>query len=350
MTRVTLAIDAMGGDFGPSVTVPAALQALNSSPNLVILLVGLPDVVKPLLAKIDSDLSERLHFIPCESIIASDVRPSQAVRQRSGSSMQIVLELVREGRADACLSAGNTGVLMTLALLTLRALPGIRRPALATLLPNQCRSQTVVLDLGANLTADASMLVDFALMGQIVAQQVLGIAAPRVALLNIGQEASKGLESIRQADRTLRALSKINYIGYLEANALLTGQCDVLVTDGFSGNITLKTMEGVLKLFIDLLGTGNQSDISRPWWRKLITKLIKQKISRKFGEINPDRYNGASLLGVPGVVIKSHGGADQQAFYAAIEQTVLTVEQQVPERIAQQLNTVLARSDNAYDV
>jgi len=343
---LTLAIDAMGGDFGPCVTVPAALQALASHSHLNLLLVGIPDDITPLLAKADSSLTERLQVIPAESVIASDARPSQAIRASRGSSMRIALELVKEGRAQACVSAGNTGALMGLAKLMIKPLDGIERPALMTVLPHQQRGKTVVLDLGANVDSDSEMLVQFAVMGAVMAEEVLEIPNPRVALLNIGQEETKGLESIRAAASMLKASGQINYIGYLEGNDLLTGKTDVLVCDGFVGNVTLKTMEGVVRMFLSLLKSSGEGK-KRSWWLKLLGRWIQKRLAKRFGHLNPDQYNGACLLGLRGTVIKSHGAANQRAFAVAIEQAEQAVRRQVPERIAARLDAVLARSDKA---
>ncbi|URL13394.1 phosphate acyltransferase PlsX [Pantoea ananatis] len=346
MARLTLAIDAMGGDFGPCVTVPAALQALASHSEIILLLVGDPDILTPLLAKADSSLLERLQVVPAESVIASDARPAQAIRNSRGSSMRVALELVKEGRAQACVSSGNTGALMGLATLLLKQLDGIKRPALMTVLPHQQKGKTVILDLGANVDSDSAMLVQFAVMGSVMAEEVLGIANPRVALLNIGHEEHKGLESIRDAALSLKALPQINYIGYLEGNDLLTGKTDVLVCDGFAGNITLKTMEGVVRMFLSLFKSSEEGK-KRSWWLTLLGRWMKKRLVRRFGHLNPDQYNGACLLGLRGTVIKSHGAANQHAFAVAINQAEQTVRRQVPERIAARLDAVLARSDKA---
>ncbi|WP_410515512.1 phosphate acyltransferase PlsX [Pantoea allii] len=346
MARLTLAIDAMGGDFGPCVTVPAALQALASHSEIILLLVGDPDILTPFLAKADSSLLERLQVVPAESVIASDARPAQAIRNSRGSSMRVALELVKEGRAQACVSSGNTGALMGLATLLLKPLDGIKRPALMTVLPHQQKGKTVILDLGANVDSDSAMLVQFAVMGSVMAEEVLGIANPRVALLNIGHEEHKGLESIRDAALSLKALPQINYIGYLEGNDLLTGKTDVLVCDGFAGNITLKTMEGVVRMFLSLFKSSGEGE-KRSWWLTLLGRWIKKRLARRFGHLNPDQYNGACLLGLRGTVIKSHGAANQHAFAVAINQAEQTVRRQVPERIAARLDAVLARSDKA---
>ncbi|SFM91962.1 phosphate:acyl-[acyl carrier protein] acyltransferase [Izhakiella capsodis] len=344
MTRLTLAIDAMGGDFGPCVTVPASLQALAANSQLHLLLVGDPDAISTSLAKADSAICARLQIIAAESVIASDVRPSQAIRNSRGSSMRIALEMVKEGKAEACISAGNTGALMGLAKLLLKPLDGIERPALMTVLPNQQQGRTVVLDLGANVDSDSTMLVQFAVMGAVMAEDLLAIANPRVALLNIGQEESKGLNTIRHAAETLRGLADINYIGYVEGNDLLTGKTDVLVCDGFVGNVTLKTMEGVVRMFLSLLkseGGGGK----RAWWMKMLGRWLQKRLSRRFVHLNPDQYNGACLLGLRGTVIKSHGAANQRAFTVAIQQAEQAVQRQVSERIALRLEAVLPKSD-----
>ncbi len=346
MTRLTLAVDAMGGDFGPCVTVPAALQALASHTQLVLLLVGDPDIISSFLAKADSSLLGRVQVIPAESVIASDAKPSQAIRNSRGSSMRVALELVKEGKAQACVSAGNTGALMGLAKLLLKPLEGIDRPALMTVLPHQQHGKTVVLDLGANVDSDSAMLVQFAIMGSVMAEEVLAINQPRVALLNIGQEETKGLEAIRAASAVLRQSPQINYIGYLEGNDLLTGKTDVLVCDGFVGNVTLKTMEGVVRMFLSLLKSSGEGK-KRAWWLKLLGRWLQKRLAKRFGHLNPDQYNGACLLGLRGTVIKSHGAANQRAFTVAIEQAEQAVRKQVPERIAARLDAVLARSDKA---
>lgn len=334
----------MGGDFGPSVTVPASLQALASNPELNLLLVGDPDAISPHLHKTDPSLLTRLRVIPAESVIASDAKPSQAIRNSRGSSMRLALELIKQGDAQGCVSAGNTGALMGLAKLVLKPLTGIERPALMSVLPNQQRSKTVVLDLGANVACDSTMLVQFAVMGAVMAEEVVGIAQPRVALLNIGEEETKGLDNIREAAAVLKRTPTINYIGYLEGNDLLTGKTDVLVCDGFVGNVTLKTMEGVIRLFLSLLKSSGEGK-RKAWWVTLLGRWLQKRVAKRFGHLNPDQYNGACLLGLRGTVIKSHGAANQRAFAVAIEQAVQAVQRQVPERIAARLEAVLPKSD-----
>ncbi len=335
----------MGGDFGPRITVPACLRALASNPHLKILLVGQPDSISPLLANQNAELISRLQVIPAEHIVANDAKPSQAIRASKGTSMRVALDLVKTGEAQACVSAGNTGVLMGLAKLRLNAIDGIERPALVSILPNQKKGKTVVLDLGANVNCDSKMLVQFAVMGAVMAEEIAEIDSPKVALLNIGEEESKGLDNIREAATVLKSTPNINYIGYVEGNELLTGKTDVLVCDGFAGNVSLKTMEGVIRVFLSLIKSSTTENKKTSWWMKILKKWLQKRLIKRFGHMNPDQYNGASLLGLRGIVIKSHGGANESAFTAAIEQAVHAVERKIPERIASRLTTVLPKSD-----
>lgn len=335
----------MGGDVGPRVTVPAALQALASNPALKLLLVGQPEAIQPLLAHQSAEQISRVEIIPADGIIANDAKPSNAIRQSKGTSMRVALELVKTGQAQACVSAGNTGALMGLAKLMLKSIEGIERPALMTILPNQQKSQTVVLDLGANVNCSSDMLVQFAVMGSVMAEEVVNISKPRVALLNIGEEESKGLDNIREAASVLKETTSINYIGYVEGNELLTGKTDVLVCDGFAGNVSLKTMEGVIRVILSLIKSTDSQHKKNSWFMQLVKKWLKKRLMKRFGDMNPDQYNGATLLGLKGIVIKSHGAANEGAFKAAIDRAVQAVEKQVPERITARLNIVLPRSD-----
>ncbi|AKC59971.1 phosphate acyltransferase PlsX [Blochmannia endosymbiont of Polyrhachis (Hedomyrma) turneri] len=341
----TLSLDVMGGDFGPSVIVPAALQALAMHPNLKLLLVGDPDIICPILSRSEnSDLLTRLTVIPTKLVISSEEKPSKAIRVSRGTSMRVALELIKLKKAQGCISAGNTGALMGLSKLILKSLKGIERPALTAVLPNQRCGKTVILDLGANITCDSSMLVQFAIMGSVFAEQIVGVNNPRVALLNIGEEEMKGLHNIHQASMKLRNIPCIRYIGYLEANELLMGKADVLVCDGFIGNITLKTMEGVIKVFLSLLKGNRGNYITSAW---LIHKWIQIGIKKFFigdrlNQLNPNKYNGACLVGLRDIVVKSHGSATQDAFVSAIEQAVQAVKRKVPDRIATRLISILS--------
>lgn len=334
----------MGGDFGPCVTVPAALEMLATNVNLYLLLVGHLDALTSLLAKADPLLLTRLQVIPAKFAIANNAKPSQAIHASRGTSMRIALELMKDGIVQGCVSAGNTGALMGLAKLLIKPLEGIRRPALMTMIPNKLCGKTVMLDLGANIECDSTMLVQFAVMGSVVAEEILGIAQPRVALLNIGNEETKGLNCIRNAASILKNTLTVNYIGYLEGHDLLTGKTDVIICDGFIGNVTLKTIEGVAKLFLSLLKTSKNSG-KEMWWLKLLSHCLTIRVAKRFAHIHPNQYNGAYLLGLRKTVIKSHGAADLHAFSAAIGQAVQAVQRQVPQRIAARLKTALPKSD-----
>lgn len=342
--NLVIALDAMGGDFGPIVTVPASLQALSLYSHLKLLLVGNPDEINPILKGSDSLHLDRLIVIPTKLVIGSNVRPARAIRVSENTSMRIALELIKKGQAQACISAGNTGALMGLSKLILKPINGIERPALTTLLPNQKKGKTVILDLGANISCDGAMLVQFAVMGAVLSEQIVGITNPRVALLNIGSEETKGLDNIRRASAILHNIASVHYIGYVEANDLLMGTTDVLVCDGFIGNITLKTMEGVMRVVLSVLQPSVTNKLSwltqsgRFWANKYFFNTLNQ--------FNPDRYNGAYLIGLRNTVIKSHGAANQNAFTAAIVQAINAVERNVPEKIAAKLSAALFNDQN----
>lgn len=344
MDNLTIALDAMSGDFGPCVVVPAALKAIEKYPQLKLILVGEPADIEGLLPSKPLPLLDRLSIMPSTSVIANDMKPAVAIRHSQGSSMRVALELVKREQALACVSAGNTGALMGLSKLLIRSLEGIDRPALVAVFPALNQQDTVVLDLGANAECDSNMLVQFAVMGSILAKTTLNIANPRVALLNIGEEEIKGLDRIRAASAILKANPQINYIGYLEGNELLTGKTDVLVCDGFVGNVTLKTVEGLIKIFRSSLPVSKKSQSS--WWLRLLGRLLQKRLLKNFGHLDPQRYNGACLLGLQRIVIKSHGSANQSAFFTAIEQAIKAVEKNIPERIAMSLSAVLPKSEN----
>jgi len=325
----------MGGDFGPCVTVPAALQALASHSQLVLLLVGDPDIISSFLAKADSSLLGRVQVIPAESVIASDAKPSQAIRNSRGSSMRVALELVKEGKAQACVSAGNTGALMGLAKLLLKPLDGIERPALMTVLPHQQHGKTVVLDLGANVDSDSEMLVQFAVMGAVMAEEVLEISQPRVALLNIGSEDQKGTDEIRDAAAVLRGQTHLplTFTGFVEGNQLARGNHDVIVCDGFAGNIALKTAEGTARFVADLLKRAFRSSV-----RSKVGFLISRPATELLRDhLDPNNHNGAVFLGLNGIVVKSHGSANERGVATAIGNAAKMVRADLTRRIADDL-------------
>ncbi len=324
---VTIAIDAMGGDHGPAVCVPAALAMLEKNPHLRIILVGQEDRITPLL----NGNSDRLEVVHATEVVEMDDKPADALRRKKDSSLRVAINLVKDDRAEACLSAGNTGALMATAKFVLKTLPGIDRPAIMAALPTM-RGHLHMLDLGANSDCNSDHLFQFAVMGSVVASVIENIANPRVALLNIGEEEMKGNDNIRQA-AALLANSKINYVGFVEGNDIAEHKADVIVCDGFTGNVALKVMEGTASLVSHFIRKGFGSGlygrfsglVSLPVLRKLRTSL------------DPRQYNGASLVGLNGIVVKSHGGADVVALQQAIRVAMLEVEKRVPDTIHQLL-------------
>lgn len=329
----------MGGDFGPSITVPASIQALLSNDKMKIFLVGDPKKILISLEGIDLNLKKRFHIIPSQTVIKDNISLSNLVRHSYGSSMRIALELVKSGKANACISAGNTALLMALSKILIKPLDNIKRPALMTILPNIKNKKKLILDLGANINCNTQNLVQFALMGSILANKILNIKYPKISLLNIGKETNKGLDSIQNAAKILKKCSKINYIGYTEADKLLNGYFDVLVCDGFVGNVMLKTMEGSIKIFFLLF----QSLIKRKWCLKIIMYFFDKYLLKYFYFLNPDEYNGACLLGLKSIVIKSHGSANQNAFFVAIKQAEKIVMHKIPELISKKIITILPK-------
>jgi glycerol-3-phosphate acyltransferase PlsX len=325
----------MGGDIGPEATVPAALEALREYQDLDIILVGDEAVLEKSLLRHKAAVSDRLRIRHASQVVEMDDLPSHAMRNKKDSSMRVAINLVKEGEASACISAGNTGALMATARFVLKMLPGIDRPAICTALPTMT-GHTWMLDLGANVDVGADHLLQFSVMGSVMASAVDGNTSPRIGLLNIGEEEIKGNEQVKEAAGLLSS-SHLNYGGYAEGDDIYKGGFDVIVCDGFVGNVSLKTTEGVAKMIAQF--------IREEFSRNLLTKaaaLITMPVLRAFRRrIDPRRYNGASLLGLRGIVIKSHGSADALAFANAIKVGVLAVRESVPERISSQLQTYM---------
>ena len=324
---LTIALDGMGGDMGPDIVVPAALRVLKTAgDSLRLILVGQENVLSSMLSKLKASGHPQIIIRHASQLVSMDESPAQALRAKKDSSMRVAINLVKQGEADACVSAGNTGALMATARFVLKTLPGIDRPAICTTLPT-VRGQTRMLDLGANVDSKAEHLLQFAVMGSVLAM-VNGIERPRVALLNIGEEDIKGNEQVKEAAQLLAA-SSLNYIGFVEGDGVYLEQVDVVVCDGFVGNVALKSSEGVARLI--------RHYMTQEFKRNLLTRLaglIALPVLRAFRDkIDPRHYNGASLLGLQGIVIKSHGGADTLAFANAIQVAMLEVEQAVPRRI-----------------
>ena len=332
MSRLTLALDVMGGDIGPRITIPASVKALEQDPMLHLILFGDSRLINPLLENIPAHINERLTVSHSSRVIENNQGLIYALRNSKGTSMRMAIEAVQKGAAQGCVSAGNTGALMGLAKVLLQPLAGIQRPALISSLPTIDGGSSVMLDLGANIDCSAENLYQFALMGAIFAQNRLNLVYPRIALLNIGVEEIKGHQSIREAAELLEKDSALNYIGFLEGDFLLNGKADVIVSDGFAGNIALKTLEGAAKNVIALLKGKSRNHLLKPIFSWLVRILFKDSYQR-LKQINPDQYNGASLIGLTAVVVKSHGSANVEAFTSAIQDAALQARQNIPEKI-----------------
>ncbi len=331
----TVAVDAMGGDFGPSVTVPAALELLGKMKTLRILLVGDQSVLEQALEQHDTSHNERLQIVHASQKVEMTDLPSHALRNKKDSSMRVAINLVKEGTAQACVSAGNTGALMATARFVLKTLPGVDRPAICTALPTM-KGHVHVLDLGANVDLSPEHLFQFAVMGSELTSAVDGTSAPAVGLLNIGEEEIKGNEAVKEAGRLL-ADSGLNYIGFVEGDDIFKGTADVVVCDGFVGNVMLKSTEGVVKLITHFM----RQEFQRNIFTRLAALAAMPVIRRLRARLDHRAYNGASLLGLRHIVIKSHGSADCFSFTNAIREAVLEVEKGVPGKIAARLETLL---------
>jgi glycerol-3-phosphate acyltransferase PlsX len=329
---ITIALDAMGGDSGSAVVVPAAIEAITQHADASIILVGdETELTKALKTAGAQKHSSRLTIHHASQQVEMDELPSNALRGKKDSSMRVALNLVKDGTADACVSAGNTGALMATSRFVLKMLPGIDRPAICTSLPS-IKSHTWMLDLGANVDCNAEHLFQFALMGSVLAEAVDGNSQPRIGLLNIGEEEIKGNEQVKEAAKLLSE-SIPNYAGYAEGDDIYKGGFDVIVCDGFVGNVSLKTSEGVAKMIAAFI----KQEFSKNILTRLVA-LVAMPVLKAFrSRIDPRSYNGASLLGLRGIVIKSHGSADAYAFANAIKVAILEVREDVPQRITAQL-------------
>ncbi len=327
----------MGGDFGPQVTVPASIECLKANLDLKLILVGDEVVLSKQLAQVASQFEDRLIIQHASQQVEMDESPQKALRGKKDSSMRVAINLVHDGRADACVSAGNTGALMATARFVLKTIPGIDRPAIISTLPS-IYGDTHILDLGANVDCTTEHLYQFAIMGGELVKAVENIAEPKIGLLNIGEEDMKGNEQVKAAAKLLES-SSLNYIGYVEGNSINAGstEVDLIVTDGFVGNVALKSIEGAAKMF----GTKLKDAFSKNLLTKLMGILAYPALkSFKLG-IDPRRYNGASFIGLNGLVIKSHGGADQLAFQTAIQLAEVEIEKDVTRKIGDKVAATL---------
>ena len=337
--NLTVALDAMGGDHGPSVVVPAAFRALEEQPELHLIMVGDQSVLEREIARHSSVHADRVSVVHASQQVRMDELPSQALRNKKDSSMRVAIDLVKHGDAHACVSAGNTGALMATARFVLKTLPGIDRPAIIAALPS-VTGHTHVLDLGANVESTPQQLFQFAVMGSVLVNAVDNISRPTVGLLNIGQEEMKGNESVKEAAQLLAA-SDIHYVGFVEGDDIYRGTSNVVVCDGFGGNVALKSSEGVASM----IGHFIRQEFRRTVWSRTVG-FIALPVLRAFRRrIDPREYNGASFVGLRGIVIKSHGSADVIAFARAISEALAEIRKNVPERISQHLESALSQAE-----
>jgi len=328
---VTLAIDCMGGDHGPHVTVPAALRFLDEHPDARCILVGMKDAVARELKRTRSAAKERTVVRPASQVVAMDEAPALAVKRKKDSSMRVAIDLVKNGEAHACVSAGNTGALLGTAHFVLKTLPGIDRPALVAILPT-VKGHTYMLDLGASPEVRPEHLLQFAVMGATLVAAVEQKSRPTVGLLNIGSESIKGNQIVKQAGELLRG-SDLNFIGNIEGDGIFAGGADVIVCDGFVGNVALKTSEGLARMFKQFL----VEELKRSPVGWLSGLLLLPALASFRRRVDHRRYNGATFIGLRGVVVKSHGSADRFAFRHALARAAAEVRSQVLDRIAQRL-------------
>ncbi len=333
---LTIALDAMGGDFGPSVVVPAALKAVSDSPELKVILVGDQEEIERQMTSHNAAESLKVAIKHASQKIEMDDLPSHALRMKKDSSMRVALNLVKSGDAQACVSAGNTGALMATSRFVLKMIPGVDRPAIIVTLPT-VKGHTHVLDMGANVESSAKSLFEFAVMGSALTSAVDNIESPTVGLLNIGEEEIKGNERVKEAASLLHA-SNLNYIGFVEGDDIFKGTSDVVVCDGFVGNISLKTTEGVAQLIYHYM----KQEFKKNIFTKLAGLIALPVLTSFRNKIDHRRYNGATFLGLRGIVIKSHGGADIFSFSCAIQEAIIEVKKNVPQRIGKQLETILS--------
>ena len=331
---VTVAIDCMGGDHGPAVTVPAARAFLRNHPEARIILVGRQDALEQAMAAIGNGFGERLSLRAASEVVAMDDPPAIAMRTKKDSSMRVAIDLVKSGEAQAAVSAGNTGALMAISRFVLKTLPGIDRPAIATILPTR-KGQTYVLDLGANVDCLPEHLLQFGIMGAMLVSAGGHIERPTVGLLNIGEEALKGNEVVRRAGELLKT-SGLNFYGNVEGDDIYKGTTDVVVCDGFVGNVALKTSEGLAQM----LATFLREEFSRNLLSKAMALIAMPALKRFKHRVDHRRYNGAALLGLRGVVVKSHGSADAFAFEQAIHRAAEAASNRLIERITERMTAM----------
>ena len=326
---VRLAVDCMGGDFGLNTTLPAVLSFISHHPDVSITLVGQRQLVDAELRRLGALAHPKISLVDASEVVAMSDSVETALRRKKDSSMRVAVNLVKDQQADACISAGNTGALMAVSRYVLKMLDGIDRPAIATALPNEKGGATTVLDLGANADCEPIHLLQFAQMADALVSTLEGKIRPTIGLLNIGEEAIKGSDVVKQAAELLRQ-STLNFYGNVEGNDIFKGTTDIVVCDGFVGNITLKATEGLAKMIAGMM----REEFNRSWWSKLLGLLALPVLQRFRARVDHRRYNGAALMGLRGLVIKSHGSADAYAFEWALKRAYDGVKNKTIERIA----------------
>ncbi|MGY2170026.1 MULTISPECIES: phosphate acyltransferase PlsX [Pseudomonas] len=335
MSAQIIAIDAMGGDFGPRSIVQASIACLSATPSLHLTLVGQPSLLDELIAGYPAVDRARLTIVPAAEVITMDERPSQALRGKPDSSMRVALQLLRDDKVQAVVSAGNTGALMALSRHVLKTLPGIDRPAMVAAIPTR-RGYCQLLDLGANVDCSAEHLFQFAVMGSVAAE-ALGVVRPRVALLNVGTEDIKGNQQVKLAAGLLQEARGLNYIGFVEGDGLYRGEADVVVCDGFVGNILLKSSEGLATMIAARI----EALFRRNLASRVVGVLALPLLKRLQADLAPARHNGASFLGLQGIVVKSHGSAGVQGLQSAIQRALIEIQENLPERLHGRLEDLL---------
>lgn len=339
-----IAIDAMGGDRGLTITVPAALKALTLHNNLFLYLVGDEAGIVAELRRTaaSSELQKRIKIVHTPYVVSATDTPVAALRTKKKSSMYLAVELVKDQTVEACVSAGNTGALLLTGRHLLKTLQGIDKPAMVARIPGSLNKDSLLLDVGANVDCRAEQLFQFAVMGSVLAESLGHTKRAKVGLLNIGAEEFKGNEQVRRAAAMLESCEAINFIGYVEGDALFDGAADVVVCDGFVGNVTIKSNAGAVKVISGIL----REQLRNGWLSRMMSWLILPLLRRVQTRIDPARYNGASLLGLQGSIIKSHGNASEDGFVIAIEQAIREAENRVPQLIAERVALIMAATSS----
>lgn len=346
MTITTLAIDCMGGDSGPSTMIQAACKVLTGNPDLHLILVGDEQTIRTNLSRMDQIFLTRLTVQPTSEVVLMDDIPSKALRQKPQSSMAVAIQLVADGKAQAVVSSGNTGALMAFSRMILKMVPGISRPAIISSLPTD-NGISRMIDLGANVDCSPEQMVQFALMGAAItmANSNTTDRLPSVALLNVGSESIKGNDQTRKTHELMQNVHKIDYLGFIEGNDVFNGNVDVIVCDGFVGNVLIKASEGVVQMIVRRL----KQEFRRNLFTRLLAALSISVLKSFHSSVDPDRHNGASLVGLQGVVIKSHGAANTRATVAAIEEAIREANYNTPSELQKRLGQQIAQSMDVSD-